>query len=365
MEGGEAGPSSSIKVEAGDGHALYALPICEAEYIRKGEEEEEADENENEKERIETVGKPGHVGSAQPSSILGRAREPAKPSIGSARLRLQASRAIAWASQKSLSGVHSEQGPRRHGCSVETTIDERGNPLQGKRLGVHEYWEHCRGDKRLRYMSYQSDDLNNAPPTTAPATRHYDTSQEDELAQSLGNCLSIFRSGLHQDIRTEDLVFCEPSESDASDTRTPPPLQSLAVTNAQFLEYRDWVMKLYMDADSLDCGTFERCRAIQGQLLNELRNEWARLDELKLQAWRMDCQNSLSAMVPRPDYGILSCPGLIDSGQVPPVRVVDTSPHFAMSLSSPGTEPVVVVAHILVAVVHMKTFIPVTDGVIR
>jgi hypothetical protein len=194
-----------------------------------------------------------------------------------------------------------------HGCAVETTTDERGNLLQGKRLGAHEYREHCRGDKRLRYMPYQPDDLNNAPPTAASAAHHDDTSQEDEVARSLETCLSIFRSGLHQDIRTEDLVFCEPSESEAADTLTPPPLQTLAVTNAQFLEYHNWVMKLYMDAHSLDCGTFERCKAIQGQLLSDLRNEWARLDDLKLRAWQMARARTMTP-----------CP---DSGQV---QVVDT-----------------------------------------
>lgn len=118
------------------------------------------------------------------------------------------------------------------------------------------------------------------------------TSQEDEVAQSLEDCLSVFRSGLHQDFRTEDLVFC------TADTQTPPPLQSLAVANAQFLEYRDWVTKLYMDTDSLDCGPFERCKAIRGQLLDDLRNECARLDELELQAWQAQArQNSLSVQV--------------------------------------------------------------------
>jgi hypothetical protein len=113
-------------------------------------------------------------------------------------------------------------------------------------------------------------------------------SREDTLAHSLEACLSIFRSGLLKDIRIEDLVFCRPSEDDPS---SPPPLQSLAIANTQFLEYRDWIIKIFNEAHNLDCGSFERCRSIKDMLLDDVRNEWIRLDDLKLCAWQMASQN--------------------------------------------------------------------------
>jgi hypothetical protein len=115
------------------------------------------------------------------------------------------------------------------------------------------------------------------------------TSQEDELASALEDCVSVFRSGLQQlqDISVEDLVFCEaPKDSDADPLITPP-LQILATTNLPFLQYHDWIMKLYLETQKLDCGTFERCGRIKHGLLDDLRNEWTKLEELKHRAWQM------------------------------------------------------------------------------
>ena len=42
-----------------------------------------------------------------------------------------------------------------HGCAEKETTDEMGYPTRGKRLGIHEYWEHSRGDKRLNYLVRQ------------------------------------------------------------------------------------------------------------------------------------------------------------------------------------------------------------------
>ncbi len=39
-----------------------------------------------------------------------------------------------------------------HGCAKSEITDERGNPCQGRRLGKREYDEHCRADKRLKYL---------------------------------------------------------------------------------------------------------------------------------------------------------------------------------------------------------------------
>jgi hypothetical protein len=232
-----------------------------------------------------------------------------------------------------------------HGCARNETTDETGYPTRGKALGIHEYWEHSRSDKRLSYLVRQlrcqgetrlksvvhqrEDDTHqpggDAPQDTAtslpvPRASHSGgqsagvTSQEDELAHSLESCLSIFRSGLLQDIRIDDLVFCKPSEED--DPRFPPPLQSLAIPNAQFLEYRDWIIKMFNDTHNLDCGSFERCRSIKDQLLDDIRNEWIRLDDMKLLAWQMTSRND-HAMASLSESG----PAASDFGSA---RVIDT-----------------------------------------
>ncbi|KAH8976647.1 hypothetical protein EDB86DRAFT_3095162 [Lactarius hatsudake] len=256
-----------------------------------------------------------------------------------------------------------------YGCDKKETTDERGNPIRGKRLGIQEYWEHRRGEKRLKYMREAgSPDRrqtgSNAPPntTTSPQTTHCAgepvgtqawASQEDELARSLEDCLSVFRSGLLHDIRIEGLVFWEPSKED--DLRPPPPLQRLAKANTQFLEYREWIKKMLIDCQNLDCGTFERCRSIRDQLLHDIQNEWIKLDDLQLRAWQMASQNDRS--VPTP-----SGPGptVSDFGSTS-TRVIDTSPHFEMPLFSSDVQPVVVVAHILVAVMHIASGLSLRD----
>jgi hypothetical protein len=127
----------------------------------------------------------------------------------------------------------------------------------------------------------------------------------------LQECLSLFRSGLLQDINIDNLVFCELSQED--DPHTPPPLQSLATANIQFLQYQDWITKLYLEAEKLDCGGFERCRSIKGELLGDLQNERTKLEELKCGAWQLVSQNAGLTMPPRlnsdPDFaqGIDTC----------------------------------------------------------
>lgn len=113
------------------------------------------------------------------------------------------------------------------------------------------------------------------------------TSQEDELVDALESCRSAFWSGLRQiqDIDLEDFVFCELSKDD--DPLIPPPLQVLASTNLPFLQYQDSVVAFYTETQKLDCGRFERCGRIKESLLDELRNEWSKLEELKGRAWRM------------------------------------------------------------------------------
>ena len=118
------------------------------------------------------------------------------------------------------------------------------------------------------------------------------SSQEDELASALEHCASVFRSGLRhlQDSGVENLVFCEPPKD--ANPRIPPPLQLLASENLPFLQYHDWIMTLYFEAQKLDCGRFERCRRIKHRLLDDLRNEWAKLEELKHRAWEIASHRS-------------------------------------------------------------------------
>ncbi|KAN0128845.1 hypothetical protein V8E53_013343 [Lactarius tabidus] len=268
-----------------------------------------------------------------------------------------------------------------HGCAEKETADEMGFPTQGKRLGIHEYWEHSRADKHLRYlgeahlnslaMVHQREDnvsldthqaSGNVPQdaatsSLAPQAGHRSelsarvTSQEDAIAKSLEACLSIFRSGLLQDIHIEDLVFCKPSDED--DPHSPPPLQSLTKANTQFLQYRDWMTKMFNDAHSMNCSSFERCRSIKDQLLNDLQNEWVRLDDLKLRAWQMALHNN-SAMAS------LSNPGPTTS-DLDSTQVIDTSLHFEMPLLSSDIQPIVIVVYILVAVMHIVSGLSLRD----
>jgi len=200
-----------------------------------------------------------------------------------------------------------------HGCVEKHTINERGVLLRGKRVGVQEYRDHYTYDKRLKYMAspspgpgapstganqstecfdIEAPDSGDDTPGTGDSTGDSDgnyamawTSEADELADALEDSISDFQSGLLQDINVEDLAFCEPSTGD--DPSLPPPLQSHATVNAEFLQYQEWILKLYVEIEKLDCERFERCRSIKSQFLDDLRKEWAKLDDLKHSAWRM------------------------------------------------------------------------------
>lgn len=132
-------------------------------------------------------------------------------------------------------------------------------------------------------------------------------SKEDEIASILEECLSTFRS-LLQDIKIDDLVFCEPSK-DLDDLHTPgsPPLHSLATTNTQFLQYQDSIKKLSLGVEKLDCEGFERCSNIKCQLLDDLQNEWTRLEELKRRAWQLTSRDTSLTTPPCSRAG----PGLV------------------------------------------------------
>ena len=123
------------------------------------------------------------------------------------------------------------------------------------------------------------------------------TSQEDKLVSALEDCVSVLQSGLQQfqDISVDDLVFCEPpNDVDAADPLipAPPPLQVLATTNLPYLQYHDWIMTLYLETKKLDCRSFERCGRIKDSLLEDLRNEWTKLEDLKHRAWQITSQHS-------------------------------------------------------------------------
>ena len=215
-----------------------------------------------------------------------------------------------------------------HGCAEKHTINERGVLLQGKRVGVQEY-RTC--DKHLKYMASpltpdtaststanQSTECSNieAPdpggdhdtPGTGDGTDNSAgnyamawTSEADELADALEESISDFQFGFLQDISVKNLVFCKPSAPD--DLSLPPPLQSHATVNAEFLQYQEWIMKLYVETEKLDCEMFECCRNIKNWLLDDLRKEWARLNDLKCSAWRMASKKLTAIMPHRPDPG--------------------------------------------------------------
>ncbi len=143
-------------------------------------------------------------------------------------------------------------------------------------------------------------------------------SQEDELAHTLEVCLSVFWLGLLQDIHIKGLVFCKPSSED--DPHSPPALQSLAIVNAQFLEYREQIIKMFIDTLNLDCGRFKCCRSIRDQLLDDIWNELIKLDKLKLCAWQMAPWNGMGHAMPTP-----SDPGpTISISDIGSMRVIDT-----------------------------------------
>jgi hypothetical protein len=157
---------------------------------------------------------------------------------------------------------------------------------QGKRPAVEELGERRRHERRPKYM--------------AKSCHISGMSHEDELAKTLQECLSLFQSGLLQDIDTSNLAFCEPSQQD--DPRTPP-LRCLATENSQFLKYQGWITKLILEAEKLDCEGFERCIGIKSILLGDLQNEWAKLEKLKRSAWQLASQNARPTLPSRPNFG--------------------------------------------------------------
>ena len=154
-----------------------------------------------------------------------------------------------------------------HGCSEETTDETSGVDAHA---GEAHGGDSAENDAKAR------------------------TSQEDELARVLEHCASVLRSGLQQlqDISIEDLVFCEPPKDANPLVPAPPTLQVLATANLPFLQYHDWIMTLYSEAQKLDCGSFKRCEHIKHSLLEDLRDEWTKLEELKHRAWQMASQRS-------------------------------------------------------------------------
>ena len=223
-----------------------------------------------------------------------------------------------------------------HGCAEKHTINERGVLLQGKRVGVQEYRDHYTRDKRLKYMAPpQSPSPDAASSTANQSTECSDieapdsggdrdtpgtgdgtddsagnyamacqwTSEADELADALEESISDFQLGFLQDISVKDLVFCELSTAD--DPSLPPPLQSHATMNAKFLQYQEWVMKFYVEIEKLDCERFERCRNIKSRFLDVLRKEWAKLNDLKCQAWRMTSKKPTTIVPHCPDPGLV------------------------------------------------------------
>ncbi|KAH9007811.1 hypothetical protein EDB85DRAFT_1904792 [Lactarius pseudohatsudake] len=215
-----------------------------------------------------------------------------------------------------------------HGCVLHETRDEWGVSRKGKRLGVQDYWEHRRHDKRLKYMEHQPD-CEPSPDAAAPSLSmpqipssgmlsseddvHISVntsgnsipsiSHDNELARSLQTCLSTFQLGSVRDVTAEALAFCEPSEN--NDPNTPPPLQSHATTNANFLEYQGWVVTLFLETDKMDCRRFEKCEKMKNQLLDCLRDEWNKLEDIKLRAWqRYNAARKTRIVPPLPDPGM-------------------------------------------------------------
>lgn len=207
-----------------------------------------------------------------------------------------------------------------HSCALHETKDEWGVPRKGKRLAAHEYWEHRMHDKRLKYMGHQpnhelapNEDDDMIGVDTRESFISPSTSYDDELSRTLRNCVSAFQSGSANSTINDDLAFCEPSEDD--DPNTPPPLQSHAITNADFLEYQGWIATLFLDADKIECRGLEYCELIKNELLDSLRNEWNKLEDIKLRAWKR-CNHARQARaIPPPPP-----PGL--------AQIVDTCSYF-------------------------------------
>jgi len=213
-----------------------------------------------------------------------------------------------------------------HSCAKKHTTNKRGVLLQGKMVGVQEYRDHHTYDKRLKYMA--SPLSPGAASTTNQSTKCTSTEapdlvgdtgdgvddsagnctmaptpKADELADALEDSISDFQSGKLQDISVKDLAFCKPSTGDNLSLRLPPPLQSHATVNAEFLQYQEWIMKLYVEIKKLECEKFECCRNIKSQFLDDLWKEWSKLDKLKCSAWQMASKKYATIIPHRPDPG--------------------------------------------------------------
>ena len=119
---------------------------------------------------------------------------------------------------------------------------------------------------------------------------------------ALEDSISDFWSGLLQDISIKDLIFCKPSAG--NNLSCPPPLQIHATVNTEFLQYQEWIMKLHVEIEKLDCERSECCRNIKSQFLDDLWKEWAKLDDLKCSAWQIASEKHATIMPHQPDPGL-------------------------------------------------------------
>jgi hypothetical protein len=183
-----------------------------------------------------------------------------------------------------------------HGFNEKGPTDKEGGQPRKKRPTMQ---KHCDGrtDIDVKRQKYRTGDSAGSSTTS-------EKSKEGEITSILEECLTVFRSALLQDIKIDNLVFCEPSKEGGS--AHTPPLQRLATTNTQFLQYQDWIKTLSSDAEKLDCEGFERCKSIKSLLLKELRNEWTKLEGLKLRAWELTSRNASLITPP-------ACPRKIDT----------------------------------------------------
>jgi len=213
-----------------------------------------------------------------------------------------------------------------HGCAKKHTTNKRGVMLQGKMVGVQEYRDHHVYDKRLKYMASPPSpgaasttnqstectgtealdsvgDTGDSADDSARNCAMAPTPEADELADALEDSISDFQSGKLQDISVKDLAFCKPSTGDDLSLRLPPPLQSHATVNTKFLQYQEWIMKLYVEIEKLECEKFKRCRNIKSQFLDDLQKEWSKLDKLRCSAWQMASKKCTTIIPYRPDPG--------------------------------------------------------------
>src|SRR6266702_7906825 len=84
---------------------------------------------------------------------------------------------------------------------------------------------------------------------------------------------------------------------------------------------------MFIDTLNLNCSRFKHCRSIRDQLLNDIQNEWIKLDKLKLHAWQMAPWNGTGHTMPT-----LSDPGPTTSiSDIGSMWVIDTCEWSAQS----------------------------------